>query len=159
VGRPHGLDGSFYLARPVPGLLAVGASVTVGGELREVERLDGTAARPIVRVSGCADREAADALRRAPLVVPRAAAPALGPDEWWPDELEGCRVHDGDRVVGVVTALRGLPSCDVLEVAREDGGELLVPLVRDAVREVDVAGRRIEVDLRFLEGEEPPDRR
>jgi ribosomal 30S subunit maturation factor RimM len=29
-----------------------------------------------------------------------------------------------------------------------------VPLVRDAVRSVDVGARRIEVDLRFL-GEEP----
>jgi ribosomal 30S subunit maturation factor RimM len=47
-----------------------------------------------------------------------------------------------------------LPSCEVLEVTREgDGGELLVPLVGDAVREVDVEGRSIDVDLRFL-GEE-----
>ena len=34
-----------------------------------------------------------------------------------------------------------------------DGGELLVPLVRDAERSVDVEARRIDVDLRFL-GEE-----
>jgi 16S rRNA processing protein RimM len=40
----------------------------------------------------------------------------------------------------------------VLEVEREGGGELLVPLVRDAVRSVDVAARRIDVDLGFLEG-------
>ena len=47
-----------------------------------------------------------------------------------------------------------LPSCEVLEVTREgDGGELLVPLVGDAVREVDLEGRSIDVDLRFL-GEE-----
>jgi ribosomal 30S subunit maturation factor RimM len=44
-----------------------------------------------------------------------------------------------------------LPSCEVLEVARESGtGELLVPLVTDAVRSVDLARRAIEVDLRFL---------
>ena len=29
-------------------------------------------------------------------------------------------------------------------------GELLVPMVRDAVREIDVAARRIDVDLDFL---------
>ena len=40
----------------------------------------------------------------------------------------------------VVKRLVALPSCEVLEVARADGsGELLVPLVRDAVRDVDVA--------------------
>jgi len=43
-----------------------------------------------------------------------------------------------------------LPSCEALEVAREDGGELLVPMVRDAVRAVDVRARRIDIDLAFL---------
>ncbi len=47
--------------------------------------------------------------------------------------------------------LIGLPSCEVLEVARAGGGEaLLVPLVKDAVRAVDVRRRLIDVDLRFL---------
>jgi 16S rRNA processing protein RimM len=42
----------------------------------------------------------------------------------------------------------------VLQVTRAEGRpELLVPLVRDAVRAVDVANRQIDVDLRFL-GEE-----
>ncbi len=44
-----------------------------------------------------------------------------------------------------------LPSCEALEVVRDDGGgELLVPMVRDAIRSVDVAARRIDVDLSFL---------
>jgi ribosomal 30S subunit maturation factor RimM len=63
-------------------------------------------------------------------------------------------VHDAGRPVGVVRNMLELPSCEVLEVTREDGnGDLLVPLVGDAVREVDVEGRSIDVDLRFL-GEE-----
>jgi 16S rRNA processing protein RimM len=43
-----------------------------------------------------------------------------------------------------------LPSCEALEVERADGGELLVPLVRDAVRSIDVEARRIDVDVGFL---------
>jgi ribosomal 30S subunit maturation factor RimM len=44
-----------------------------------------------------------------------------------------------------------LPSCEALEVERADGeGSLLVPIVKDAVRAIDVPGRRIEVDLDFL---------
>jgi 16S rRNA processing protein RimM len=44
-----------------------------------------------------------------------------------------------------------LPSCEVLEVTREDGdGDLLVPLVGDAVRDVDVDARTIDIDLQFL---------
>ena len=44
-----------------------------------------------------------------------------------------------------------LPSCEALEVVRAGGGpDLLVPMVRDAIRSVDVAARRIDVDLAFL---------
>ena len=43
-----------------------------------------------------------------------------------------------------------LPSCEVLEVERSDGGDLLVPLVTDAVREVDLDRRAIDIDLEFL---------
>jgi hypothetical protein len=46
--------------------------------------------------------------------------------------------------------LRALPSCEVLEVARARAGDLLVPLIRDAVRAVDIDARVIDVDLAFL---------
>ena len=42
-----------------------------------------------------------------------------------------------------------LPSCEALEVER-DGVELLVPLVRDAIRSIDLEARRIDIDLGFL---------
>ena len=150
VGRPHGLDGSFHVTRPRAELLVEGAVLQVAGASREVVRRAGTDERPILRLEGCADRDAAEALRGEELRVARAEAPALEPDEYWAEELEGCRVHDGDVVVGVVRRLVALPSCEALEVAREDDTDLLVPLVRDAVRTVDPAARRIDVDLRFL---------
>lgn len=150
VGRPHGLDGSFHVTRPAEGLLRDGATVEVRGVPREVVRLAGTPRSPIVRLAGCEDRDAAEALRGEDLLVARGEEPALGADEWWAHELEGCEVVDGARPVGVVQRLRGLPSCEVLEVRRGDGTEVLVPLVRDAVRSVDVAARRIDVSLAFL---------
>jgi 16S rRNA processing protein RimM len=45
-----------------------------------------------------------------------------------------------------------LPSCEVLEVQRADGAEVLVPMVRDAIRAIDRDGRRIDVDMGFVEG-------
>ncbi len=43
------------------------------------------------------------------------------------------------------------PSCEVLEVVLADGGgELLVPLVSDAVQTVDIDRREIVVDVQFL---------
>jgi 16S rRNA processing protein RimM len=109
------------------------------------------ARRPIVRLEGCEQREAALRLRGAELLVARERAPRLGPGEWWAEDLEGCRVVDRQRPVGVVRRLVGLPSCEALEVERLDGGELLVPLVADAVRDVDVKRGRIDVSLSFLE--------
>jgi 16S rRNA processing protein RimM len=150
VGKPHGLDGSFHVLQPRPGALALGAALTVSGRTAEVTRLAGTDDRPIVRLDLAGDREAAAALRGADLVMARDAVGPLEEDEFWAEELEGCAVVDGDRPVGVVRRLLGLPSCDVLEVEREGGGDLLVPLVRDAVRAIDVEARTIDVDLAFL---------
>jgi 16S rRNA processing protein RimM len=151
VGRPHGLDGSFYVAEPAPELLALGSRVIVSERELRISRRAGTAARPIVRLEGHDDRDAAEALRGSELLVAREDAPQLGPDEWWAEDLEGCRVHDRGRPVGTVRQLLALPSCEVLEVARDHGGDaLLVPLVTDAVRDVDLERREIDVDLRFL---------
>jgi 16S rRNA processing protein RimM len=152
VGRPHGLDGSFHVTRPRPELLAPGVTVHVAGADAEVVRRAGTDERPILRLSGVEDRDAAERLRGEELLVPRAAAPVLGEGEWWAEDLEGCLVTDGAIEVGRVRRMVALPSCEALEVDRggAPGDDLLVPLVRDAVRAVDVDGRRIDVDLGFL---------
>jgi 16S rRNA processing protein RimM len=153
VGRPHGLDGSFYVGIGDVALLVLGATVTLGGRERLIVRRAGTDRRPIIRVEGCDDRDAAEALRGQELHAEAGPRPPLGPDEWWAEELEGARVFDGERELGVVRRLMALPSCECLEVARAGGGaDLLVPLVRDAIRAVDVPGRRIDVDLQFLGG-------
>ena len=153
VGRPHGLDGSFLVADAVPQLLEVGADVRVAGRSARVDRVAGHERRVIARLEGCTDRDAAERLRGAEILVGRETAPVLEEDEWWAADLEGCEVRDGSRPVGVVARLLGLPSCEVLEVTRTGdpgGSALLVPLVSDAVRSVDVAARLIDVDLRFL---------
>jgi 16S rRNA processing protein RimM len=151
VGRPHGLDGAFRVELAIPGFLTRGRVVRVKGRAAEVVAAGGTAERPVVRLAGVEDRTAAEALRGSELLVPRREAPALEEDEWYAADLVGCRVTDGARAVGEVRALVPLPSCEALEVARPGEGEpLLVPLVRDAVRSVDVEAGRIDVDLAFL---------
>jgi 16S rRNA processing protein RimM len=88
-----------------------------------------------------------------------AEAPALGEGEWWAHELEGCEVVAGDTRIGTVERMIELPSCEVLEVHREQGGEpLLVPMVKDAIRRVETSRGRIEVDPDFLDlSESSPD--
>ena len=63
--------------------------------------------------------------------------------EYVVSDLIGCEVPG----LGYVERVLAGPSCDVLEVGT-DG--VLVPLVRDAVRRVDLNARIIEVDTDFL---------
>lgn len=146
VGRPHGLDGSFHVTRSRPALLVLGGMLQIGGLEREIVRRAGTEDRPILRLDGVSDRAGAERLRGEELLVARSAAPPLAAGEYWAEDLQGCAVVTSDgRPLGIVQRLRALPSCEVLEV-----GELLVPMVGDAVLSIDVARQRIVVDAEFL---------
>jgi 16S rRNA processing protein RimM len=137
--------------------LTVGASVILAGRAAAITRRAGTDRRPIVRLEGVEDRDAVEALRGMSLAVPALQAPELAEGEWWAHELEGCRVADGERLLGTVSRLIELPSCEALEVERPDGGGLvLVPMVKDAIRRVAPSERRIDVDVDFLGLAEPP---
>jgi 16S rRNA processing protein RimM len=141
VGKPHGLDGSFYVdaaSHPLP----EGMTVIVRDQPGRVERRAGTDERPLVRLEGVNDRDAADAIRGEPLLAALEDAP-LEEGEWLAEDLVGCEVPGLGEVTRVVAA----PSCDLLEVGPN---AVLVPLVADAVRAIDVEARRIDVDLEFL---------
>ena len=109
--------------------------LTVDGRERRVERRAGTNERPLIRLTGIEDPRP---LRGTPLLVDG----ELSEDEWLAADLVGCEVPGHGRVARVLDG----PSCSVLEL--DDG--TLVPLIADAVSSVDAAGRRIEIDERFL---------
>jgi 16S rRNA processing protein RimM len=142
VGRPHGLDGSFYVEDPGHGF-AEGTELEVSGRRTTVARRAGSDAKPLVRLDGVDDRDGAQALRGETLLV-AGDREDLGPDQWYDDDLIGCRVEG----LGEVRAVLHGPSCDVLEVGDQ---AVLVPLVRDAVLEVDLERREITVDHAFLD--------
>ena len=143
VGRPHGLDGSFYVVSARSELLTEGMQLEGLGAIVAVK---GTGEHPIIRVAGIEDREAAEAVRGRDLLVDESLRPPLDDDEYLAADLEGCHVADGAQSLGDVVRLLALPSCEVLEL---DTG-ILVPLVSDAIRAIDVEAKKIEVDARFL---------
>ena len=126
-------------------LAAAGGRVSVAGVERTLTRRAGTDAKPILRLTGINTRDAVEALRGEPLLVDRSLAPPLEEDEYWGEDLVGLAVTDGDRAVGTIERVLSYPSCEVLVV-----GERLIPLVGDAVRDVDLAAGRVDVDLAFL---------
>jgi 16S rRNA processing protein RimM len=142
VGRAHGVDGSFYVDGPAHAL-EEGTVVRLAGVDRRIERRAGTDERPLVRVEGIADRDAAAALRGELLLLDAGEAPPLEEGEFIVADLIGCRIEG----LGYVERVIGGPSCDVLEVG-PDG--VLVPLISDAVKRVDLEQQIIEVDREFL---------
>jgi 16S rRNA processing protein RimM len=133
--------------RADPALLADRTHLTIAHGRVAIERRAGTEDRPILRLEGHNSRDAAEALRGQPLLVSVEEAPALEEGEFWAHDLVGCRVVDGSRSVGVVSRMVALPSCEALEV-----GEALIPLVRDAIRSIDVEAGVIDVDMGFVDG-------
>jgi len=152
VGRPHAQDGAFTVTEPTARLelLDAGRTVIVAGREVKIAWRRGTSARPLLKLEGTDGRTAVEALRGEEIQVSRDALGALPAGEYLIDDLVGCAVVDGARQVGTVREVLLLPAADVLEVAREQRDPLLVPMVADAVRSVDVAARRIDVDTSFV---------
>jgi 16S rRNA processing protein RimM len=144
VGRPHGIDGAFFVEGPSdrPELYAKGAELYVGGSpAKVVVSRRGGGNRPVIKLDRPAERGAA-------IAVPRAALPPLGEDEYYAFQLVGLAVEEeGGRFLGRVADVVDYPANDVLEL---DSGAFL-PLVGACVRSVDLEGGRIVVNPGFAE--------
>jgi len=134
VGKPHGLDGSFYVEGPRHPL-PEGASLAVAGGTHKIARRAGTDDRPLIRLAGIEDPRP---LRGEVLLV----EDELGEGEWLASELVGLTVPG----MGTVARIVDSPSCSVLEL--DDG--TLIPFVADAVRDVDLDSGEIHVNREFL---------
>jgi 16S rRNA processing protein RimM len=141
VGKPHGLDGSFFVenASEDSERFAIGARLHVDGEPAEVVASKRSGGRPVIRL----DREAP---RGADLAVPRSELPPTAEGEFYEFQLVGLAVEEeGGRALGRVTAVQPGVANDVLEL---DSG-LALPLVEACVREVDLDRGRILVAQGF----------
>jgi len=152
LGRPHGIRGEIVL-RPfnprgtdAPSLRTP-LVVTVGDRSMTL-----VAARPfrealLVRVEGIETRGQAAALTNLDLALPRQALPPLDAGEFYVEDLVGCAVHDQTgRLRGQVSKTFWNGAQDVLTVIDARGEELMIPVVSEFLRHVDLDVRRIIVD-------------
>jgi 16S rRNA processing protein RimM len=147
VGKPHGLDGGFFVdgASERKGVFEAGATLFAAGEpATVVASRHGSGGRPVIRL----DRHVE---RGAELAVARATLPSLGDeDEFYVFQLVGLSVEEEDgRLLGRVREVLEYPGNDVLEL---DSGASL-PLVEACVQQVDLAGGRIVVAAGFADPE------
>jgi 16S rRNA processing protein RimM len=99
-------------------------------------------------LEGVGDRDAAAALRGLLVIGDPAELPRLAPGEYYFYELVGCRVEGRDgHPVGTVREIWDTGAHDVLVVEDAAGRRHLLPTARELMREVDLAARRIVVDI------------
>ena len=143
VGRPHGLDGAFVVEQPSGDerRWQVGAALLVDGVPATIElsrRVGG--GRRAIRL----DRQVE---RGAELAVPLSELPPPDPDSYYAFQLVGLAVFDeGGRELGRVVEVHPGVANDNVEL--EDG--MLVPLIDDAVRSIELDAGRIVVERGFL---------
>jgi 16S rRNA processing protein RimM len=144
VGKPHGLQGAFFVeeASEDPDRFAEGATLLVAEEAARVVESKRAGGRPVIRL----DREVP---RGTPLEIDRDALPEPGEGEYYAFQLVGLEVEEeGGAKLGRVAEVSSGPANDVLEL---DTG-LALPLVDACVREVDLDGGRIVVQTGFTPG-------
>ena len=161
VGRvvgAHGLRGQLRIRHFVddPTNLLDLPSVTLGESERdpeavsfEVDRVTrGRKGELRVALKGVVTRAAAEALRGALVMSDPAHLGPLSEGEYYGYQLLGCRVEAEDgRVIGTVREIWETGAPAVLVVEASDGREQLIPAARELLREVDVAGRRIVIEV------------
>lgn len=149
VGRAVGLKGEveILVLSDDPRRFAAGSVVHLRDAMTvlTVARSRTSGDRAVVLFEEVGDRNAAEALKGAELVIPTEQARSLEDDEYWDHDLLGAMVVTVDgREVGTVTDVLRQPSSELLLV-EANGKELLIPLVAAIVKAVD-RGRTITID-------------
>lgn len=118
-----------------------------GTERLEIEHVRFHRGRPIIGLAGIDTMTAAEALSGLELRVGIDALRPLPAGSYYHHDLIGCSVQTPrGEPIGRVTAVEGDAAGSRLVVERS-GGEVLIPMAEGICVEVDLAGRKIVVDL------------
>lgn len=161
LGRTRGLKGEIYgdsgiEAERLGRLEQVWLRSPEGAWLRdreplEIGRVRAFKDRLLFQFVGVDSIEAAEALERCEVLIPKSERQPLDTGEYYFADLVGCAVFDraSGRKLGVVTGWQQYGGPDVLEVQVEGAPPetvAMVPFARSICVEIDPAGRRIVVD-------------
>ncbi|MBR5421886.1 MAG: 16S rRNA processing protein RimM [Lachnospiraceae bacterium] len=156
ITEAHGVRGEvkvFLTTDDVPHLKKVKefhSPCKDGMEILHPEGMKQTKDRIILKFREINDRDTAERYRKRELYVDRAHAVPLEEDEYYISDLEGLEVYEDDRFVGTVKDVLQTGANDVYVIEKTEGGELLLPAIRQCVLKVDVAGGRM--DVKVMEG-------
>jgi 16S rRNA processing protein RimM len=167
IGRivaPHGIRGELKVEplTDFPERFLRGARVWLKGNEHRIEASRRQQHLVYLKLSVIDTRTDAEALRGEELRVP-APTRIEERDVFYQHDIIGLRVEDeAGQALGRVDSIFSTGSNDVY-VVRGEQGELLLPAVEDAIRQIDIAGGRIVIEmipgLEFTRTAAPPPRR
>jgi 16S rRNA processing protein RimM len=157
IGAAHGVRGEVKLWSFTADPAAVadyGPLETADGRTVEIEAMRPAKEFFVARLKGVADRDAAERLRNAELLVPRERLPAPAEaDEFYHADLIGLAVVDtAGTALGSVVAVHNFGAGDLIEVSRPEGRDtVMLAFTQAVVPEIDLAGGRVVVAHGALE--------
>jgi len=148
IGAAHGLKGEVKVTSFTEDPAAIARYGPLYAEGRQqalfVKSARQASGALLMRFEGIAERTQAEDLKGKRLYVARAQLPPLEAGVYYQADLIGLEVSAGEKRLGRVAQLVNFGGGDLVEVEKEGGDRLLVPLTG---AKVDLAGRTIAVDL------------
>ena len=126
--------------------LAYGDDGVDAREYRIIESLPHTRGAARLMLDGITDVNQAEALKGKNVFAAEDDLPPPAENEFYHRDVLGCEVFltDGTRI-GAIEDIIATGANDVF-VVRGDGKEVLVPVIEDVVKEIDVASKRVVID-------------
>ena len=149
ASRAHGVRGEIRILTELdPRYLKEVTAVIVCGREYKVERARFAGGAALIKLEGVDDRDAADALR-GEVMLPDSVKISLPQDEFFIDDLIGCRVRiDGDESYSgeIYDVLRN-GAADVWCVRGENGSaDFMMPQVKGVVKEYALDNKLVVLD-------------
>ena len=150
LGKPHRFNGDIkFLPYNIETKISLqNKNVYLGDDLRNIKKyfVEGyNKNRKILKIKGVNSRELAVAFSKKKLFIDREYLPKISDDSYYLIDLIGCDVFEKNNIkVGIVQDVLNLPANDVLVVKKENK-ELLIPLIDDVVKFIDINKKIIKV--------------
>jgi 16S rRNA processing protein RimM len=153
IHRAHGIEGCVLVEsltdNPTRFETLTEVLVEIDGErtLYHLERCSAASRGWLVKFKGVDDRSEAEKLKSGYLLIDAAKLPELEEGSYYLFDLIGMNVYTtSGELLGEITDVQQYPANDVYVIEGESG-KLLLPAIRDVVKNIDVKNKRMEVEL------------
>ncbi len=156
IGKPHGIRGEVTVrwVTDYPKTFQKGDQLHVGdsGKQLTIESIRQKLAKgktlTIIKFAELNNPQDAQKYRQAHLLRSQDEGPSLQENQYWLDDLAGCKVYVAGRQVGIVQQVLDLPANVVLVTAMEakdPSSSVLIPFIETYIKQVDPKNKKIEL--------------